>query len=72
MVLASGSPGTGFFAAHMAGAAVAAWGAGAARTWFGGYGWAFGTSGLLCLFAVGLVTQIRRGPELAAPVTALA
>ena len=51
------------FAAHMAGAAVAAWGAGAARTWFGGYGWAFGTSGLLCLFAVGLVTQIRRGPE---------
>ena len=56
------------FAAHMAGAAVAAWGAGAARTWFGGYGWAFGTSGLLCLFAVGLVTQIRRGPELTAPV----
>jgi MFS family permease len=53
------------FAAHMAGAAAAAWGAGAARTWFGGYGWAFGTSGLLCLFAVGLVTQIRRGPELA-------
>jgi MFS family permease len=49
------------FAAHMAGAAVAAWGAGAARTWFGGYGWAFGTSGLLCLFAVGLVTQIARG-----------
>jgi MFS family permease len=52
------------FAAHMAGAAAAAWGAGAARTSFGGYGWAFGTSGLLCLFAVGLVTQIRRGPEL--------
>jgi predicted MFS family arabinose efflux permease len=26
--------------------------------------WAFSTSGLLCLFAVGLVTQIRRGPEL--------
>jgi MFS family permease len=48
------------FAAHMAGAAAAAWGAGAARTWFGGYGWAFGTSGLLCLFAVGLVTQISR------------
>jgi MFS family permease len=52
------------FAAHMAGAAAAAWGAGEARTSFGGYGWAFGTSGLLCLFAVGLVTQIRRGPEL--------
>src|SRR6476646_67245 len=56
------------FAAHMAGAAAAAWGAGAARTWFGSYGWAFGTSGLLCLFAVGLVTQIRRGPEHVAPV----
>ena len=51
------------FAAHMAGAAAAAWGAGVVRTSFGGYGWAFGTSGLLCLFAVGLVTQIRRGPE---------
>src|SRR6478609_5388452 len=48
------------FASHMIGAAVAAWGAGAARTWFGGYGWAFGTSGLLCLFAVGLVAQISR------------
>jgi MFS family permease len=60
------------FAAHMAGAAVAAWGAGAVRTWFGGYGWAFGTSGLLCLFAVGLVTQIRRGPELVVPVPSLA
>jgi hypothetical protein len=44
----------------MAGAAVAAWAAGAARTWFGGYGWAFGASGLLCLFAVGLVAQIAR------------
>jgi predicted MFS family arabinose efflux permease len=48
------------FASHMAGAAVAAWGAGAARTWFGGYGWAFGSAGLLCLFAVGLVAQIAR------------
>jgi MFS family permease len=48
------------FAAHMAGAAVAAWGAGAVRTWFGGYGWAFGSAGLLCLFAVGLVAQIAR------------
>jgi predicted MFS family arabinose efflux permease len=51
------------FAAHMFGAAAAAWAAGAVRTWFGGYGWAFGTSGLLCLFAVGLVTQISRGPQ---------
>ena len=49
------------FAAHMFGAATAAWAAGAVRDWFGGYGWAFGTSGLLCLFAVGLVTQISRG-----------
>jgi MFS family permease len=48
------------FASHMMGAAVAAWGAGAARTWFGGYGWAFGSAGLLCLFAVGLVAQIAR------------
>jgi MFS family permease len=60
------------FAAHMAGAAAAAWGAGAARTSFGGYGWAFGTLGLFCLFAVGLVTQIRRGPELVTPVPVLA
>ncbi|MFL5955458.1 MAG: MFS transporter [Gaiellaceae bacterium] len=51
------------FASHMFGAAVAAWGAGAARTWFGGYGWAFGASGLLCLFAVGLVSQIARAPR---------
>jgi MFS family permease len=56
------------FAAHMFGAAAAAWAAGATRTWFGGYGWAFGTAGLLCLFAVGLVSQIERG----APVPALA
>src|SRR3954453_2225101 len=52
------------FASHMTGAAVAAWGAGAIRTSFGGYGWAFGASGLLCLFAVGLVVQIARpAPE---------
>jgi MFS family permease len=56
------------FAAHMFGAAAAAWAAGATRTWFGGYGWAFGTAGLLCLFAVGLVSQIERG----APVPSLA
>ena len=57
------------FASHMIGAAVAAWGAGAARTWFGGYGWAFGTSGLLCLFAVGLVDPDRAPPQ---PTPALA
>ena len=57
------------FAAHMFGAATAAWAADAVRTWFGGYGWAFGTSGLLCLFAVGLVTQISRDVQ-PAPVLA--
>ena len=48
------------FCSHMFGAAAAAWAAGAVRTWFGGYGWAFGTAGLLCLFASGLVLQINR------------
>lgn len=57
------------FAAHQFGAAFAAWGAGAVRTWFGGYGWAFGSAGLLCLFASGLVAQITRGRE-ATPVPA--
>jgi MFS family permease len=59
------------FCSHMLGAALAAWGAGAIRTWFGGYGWAFGSAGLLCLFASGLVMQITRGPRVAhAPATA--
>jgi sugar phosphate permease len=52
------------FCSHMFGAALAAWGAGAIRTWFGGYGWAFGSAGLLCLFASGLVMQIQREPHL--------
>ena len=52
------------FCSHMVGAALAAWGAGAIRTWFGGYGWAFGSAGLLCLFASGLVVQIARTPHL--------
>jgi hypothetical protein len=54
----------------MFGAAFAAWGAGAVRTSFGGYGWAFGTAGLLCLFASGLVMQISRSPVLATPALA--
>jgi MFS family permease len=54
------------FCAHMFGAAFAAWGAGAIRTWFGGYGWAFGAAGLLCLFATSLVLQIARRPALEA------
>ncbi len=58
------------FCSHMFGAAFAAWGAGAVRTWFGGYGWAFGTAGLLCLFASGLVMQISRSPVLATPALA--
>jgi MFS family permease len=60
------------FCAHMFGAAGAAWAAGAVRTWFGGYGWAFGVAGLLCLFASGLVMQIDRAsrPLIAAPAAA--
>jgi MFS family permease len=59
------------FAAHQFGAALAAWGAGAARTWFGDYGWAFGSAGLLCLFASGLVIRIGRGgAPVPAPATA--
>ena len=41
------------FGAHQLGAAVAAWGAGAARTWFGDYQSAFITAGLISLLAVG-------------------
>ncbi|MGZ4335142.1 MAG: MFS transporter [Gaiellaceae bacterium] len=60
------------FCSHMFGAALAAWGAGAIRTWFGGYGWAFGTAGLLCLFASGFVMQIDRASQslVAAPAAA--
>lgn len=45
-------------AAHQLGAATAAFGAGAVRTWLGGYQVAFMTSGLLCLLAAGLVIRI--------------
>ena len=41
------------FGAHQLGAALAAWGAGAARTWFGDYETAFVTAGLLSLVASG-------------------
>ena len=50
------------FAAHQIGAAAAAFGAGAARTWFGDYQTAFMTSGLLCLIAAGVVVRIGRTP----------
>jgi MFS family permease len=45
-------------AAHQLGAATAAFGAGAVRTWLGSYQVAFMTSGLLCLLAAGLVIRI--------------
>ena len=51
------------FGAHQLGAAVAAWGAGAARTWFGDYQSAFVTAGLLSLLAAGLVIRITRAPS---------
>jgi sugar phosphate permease len=46
------------FTAHQIGAATAAFGAGAIRTWLGSYQMAFMTSGLLCLVAAGLVIRI--------------
>ena len=45
------------FAAHSSAPRFAAWGAGAVRTWFGDYAWAFVSAGLLCLFACGLVAR---------------
>jgi MFS family permease len=56
------------FASHQLGAASAAFGAGAVRTYFGDYQLAFMTSGLLCLLAAGLVIRISRarGPEVVA------
>ena len=50
------------FGAHQLGAAVAAWGAGAARTWFGDYQSAFITAGLISLLAAGLVIRITPAP----------
>ena len=55
------------FGAHQLGAAVAAWGAGAARTWFGDYQSAFITAGLVSLLAAGLVIRITQRREDAAP-----
>jgi len=56
------------FAAHQLGAAAAAFGAGAMRTWFGSYQFTFLAGGLFCLIAAGLVVRIGRGT--AAPVAA--
>jgi len=46
------------FTAHQLGAATAALGAGAMRTWLGSYQMSFMTAGLLCLIAAGLVIRI--------------
>jgi predicted MFS family arabinose efflux permease len=57
------------FAAHQLGASMAAFGAGALRTWLGDYQAAFMTAGLLCLIAAGLVIRIGRpAPTTADPV----
>ena len=50
-------------AAHQLGAATAAFGAGALRTWLGGYQVAFMASGLLCLLAAGLVIRIGQASK---------
>ena len=59
-------------AGHQLGAATAAFGAGAVRSWLGSYQVAFMTSGLLCLIASGLVIRIgqasRGGLRRARPV----
>jgi hypothetical protein len=50
------------FAAHQFGAAMAAFAAGALRTWLGDYQITFISAGLLCLIACGLVIRINRAP----------
>jgi MFS family permease len=50
-------------ASHQLGAATAAFGAGALRTWLGSYQVAFMTSGLLCLIASGLVIRIGQASK---------
>jgi MFS family permease len=55
------------FASHQVGAAMAAFGAGALRTWFGTYEGAFMGAGLLCLIAAGLVMRISPASRGALP-----
>ncbi|GAC1659171.1 MAG: MFS transporter [Candidatus Dormibacteraceae bacterium] len=55
------------FAAHQFGAAMAAFAAGALRTWLGDYQVTFVTAGLLCLVASGLVIRIGRTGEASRP-----
>jgi predicted MFS family arabinose efflux permease len=57
------------FASHQIGAALAAFGAGAVRTWFGTYQGAFMGAGLLCLIAAGLVMRISpAAPRMVPPL----
>ena len=55
------------FASHQFGAAMAAFAAGALRTWLGDYQVTFISAGLLCLVACGLVIRIRRQGDPATP-----
>jgi sugar phosphate permease len=48
------------FASHQIGAAAAAWAAGATRTWFGTYNFAFVSAGVLCLLAAGLSLRMEK------------
>jgi len=54
------------FASHQLGSAMAAFGAGALRTWLGNYQIAFMGAGLLCLVAAGLVIRLGRSPAVPA------
>ncbi len=58
------------FVAHQLGAAVAAWGAGAIRSWTGDYRLAFFVAGAACIAAALSVTRIER-PRLEQPAVAL-
>jgi hypothetical protein len=49
------------FAAHLLGAATAAYGAGAIRGSTGSYALAFHVAGALCIVAAGAVQLVRRG-----------
>src|SRR5579859_4391615 len=60
------------FASHQFGAAMAAFAAGALRTWLGDYQVTFISAGLLCLIACGLVIRIVRTPAEVASVPVLA
>ncbi|MGZ3681271.1 MAG: MFS transporter [Ktedonobacterales bacterium] len=55
-------------ASHQLGAATAAFGAGALRTWLGSYQMSFLSAGVLCLVAAGMVIRIGRSQPKAAIV----